>query len=129
MLQTTPHEAIPTTICSDTESRTARIRALNDAFRNNPFLGGGRFIVTIGIATELRDTERKELIQRLVSYDDFTPDNDPNGEHDFGSLTINDHRIFWKMDYYDKALQMGSPDPSDPAVTCRVLTVMLASEY
>jgi hypothetical protein len=34
------------------------------------------------------------------------------------------HRI-----YYDQNLAMHSPDPADPAVTQRVITIMLADEY
>jgi hypothetical protein len=55
--------------------------------------------------------------------------NDPYGEHDFGALTVEDRKIFFKIDYYDRALAGGSPDPADPRVTTRVLTIMLAEEY
>jgi hypothetical protein len=34
------------------------------------------------------------------------------------------HRI-----YFDRNLKYHSPDPTDPAVTTRVITVMLADEY
>lgn len=65
----------------------------------------------------------------MNEFDAFSPDNDPYGEHDFGAVEIAGQRVFCKIDYYDTALEYGSPDPSDPAVTTRVLTVMLASEY
>jgi hypothetical protein len=38
-------------------------------------------------------------------------------------------KLFWKIDCYDRELHFGSPDPADPTVTTRVLTLMLASEY
>ena len=37
--------------------------------------------------------------------------------------------IFFKIDYYDRTLTCHSPDPADPAVTERVITIMLADEY
>ncbi|GAM07608.1 DUF3768 domain-containing protein, partial [Novosphingobium sp. MBES04] len=30
---------------------------------------------------------------------------------------------------YDAALEQGSPDPADPSVTCRVITILRADEY
>ena len=58
-----------------------------------------------------------------------TPDNDPYGEHDFGAFEYENHKLFWKIDYYNTDLTGGSPDASDPKVTTRVLTIMLRDEY
>ncbi len=63
------------------------------------------------------------------TFDEFTPDNDPYGEHDFGSVSVRGTKLFWKIDYYDLSLNFGSKDPADPAQTTRVLTIMLAEEY
>jgi len=105
---------------------TAKIRALNDALRT--LQGEGRVFVTAGIAA-LPDTQQAEIMRRVFAFSDFTPENDPHGEHDFGSFEHAGKTIFWKIDYYDRTLDMGSPDPADEAVTTRVLTVMLAEEY
>ena len=70
-----------------------------------------------------------DLLDQVRRYDAFTPDNDPYGEHDFGSITLEDTTFFWKIDYYDLDLHMHSPDPSNETVTARVLTIMLAEEY
>ena len=51
------------------------------------------------------------------------------GEYDFGALTVEGERIFFKIDYLDRGLTGHSPDPADATVTARVLTVMLAEEY
>jgi Protein of unknown function (DUF3768) len=50
-------------------------------------------------------------------------------EHDFGSFKAEGRTIFFKIDYFDKSLTHHSPDPSDPSVTERVITIMLADEY
>jgi hypothetical protein len=106
---------------------TARIREQNDAFRKQ-LAGEGRIFVTSGIA-QMRLDQQAEIMQRVHAFADFTPDNDPHGEHDFGSFEFDGKTIFWKIDCYDRDLSYGSPDPADPTVTTRVLTVLLAEEY
>ena len=68
-------------------------------------------------------------IRKVATFDDFSADNDPHGEHDFGSFDLAGDRFFWKIDYYDPTLEFGSDDPADPSKTTRVLTLMLAAEY
>lgn len=84
--------------------------------------------MTRGIAAQGEAFVTK-AIDAVRTFSSFTPDNDPHGEHDFGSFTIQGQRLFWKIDAYDQRGHFASPDPSDPNVTLRVLTIMLASEY
>ena len=84
--------------------------------------------VTAGIAS-LPIEDRAAIMARVRSFDEFTPDNDPYGEHDFGAFDHQRHRIFWKIGAYDRDLRFGSPDPADQAMTRLVLTIMLAQEY
>lgn len=105
----------------------ARIRELNDAFRMGVPDPSGWF-ATAGV-TDLGTSFLASAVNAVRSFTDFTDDNDPYGEHDFGAVEIGGERVFWKIDYYDQTLTAGSPDPGDPQVTKRVLTIMLASEY
>jgi hypothetical protein len=107
-------------------SETDRIRALNDEFRRT--LVGGRVVLTSGVAA-LSDEDRTTLLRKVQSFETFTPDNDPHGEHDFGTIEEGEQKVFWKIDYYDAECRLGSEDPTDPASTTRVLTLMLADEY
>ena len=105
---------------------TARIAALNDAFRQN-FLGGQVF-TTPGIrAFPLADIHA--IATKVNTFTAFTEEDDPSGEHNFGSFRHDGKLIYWKIDYYDRAMEFGSPDPADRAVTTRVLTILLAEEY
>jgi hypothetical protein len=103
-----------------------RIRDLNDRLRRT--LTGGRLVMTQGIAALGEETVER-VVRTIRSFDDFDADNDPYAEHDFGAFEIDGGKIFFKIDYFDKALTFGSADPADPTVTERVLTIMLASEY
>jgi len=69
------------------------------------------------------------VLNRVREFDQFSPENDPYGEHDFGAVEVQGETYYWKIDYYDLALCFHSPDPANPAVTRRVLTIMHSSEY
>ena len=102
------------------------IRLLNDNFRST-FIGG-QVVLTSGVSELPIDVKAKALLL-VKTFKDFTADNDPHGEHDFGSFEVAGDRFFWKIEYYDVDCQCGSEDPGDPNKTTRVLTIMLAEEY
>jgi Protein of unknown function (DUF3768) len=99
---------------------------LNDKLRQN--LSVGHAVITPGIAA-LGQGAVDRIVKTIAVFDDFCHANDPHEEHDFGSFDVDGHVIFFKIDYYDKSLTCHSPDPADPAVTQRVITIMLAHEY
>jgi hypothetical protein len=107
-------------------SDTDRIRALNDELRRHLYSGGA--VMTPGIAA-LGDEAVGRLVNAIATFDDFCIGNDPHGEHDFGAFDFDGKPVMFKIDYYDKDLTFHSPDPADPTVTERVITIMLAEEY
>jgi hypothetical protein len=104
-----------------------RIAALNDLARTAMGVTA-RAVQTHGI-NALPCQVQSKIREAVETFTQFTPDNDPYGEHDFGAVEVEGHRVFWKIDYYDKAYQYHSDDPADPSKTNRVLTIMLATEY
>ena len=108
------------------QSNSERIRELNDSFRQT--FTGGRVMVTDGVDA-LSAEATAEVLQNVRRFDRFDRDNDPHGEHDFGSFETAGERFFFKIDYHDLAMEGGSEDPANPAKTTRVLTVMKAEEY
>jgi uncharacterized protein DUF3768 len=105
---------------------TDRIRALNDDLRRHLYDGG--VVLTAGIAA-LGDEAISRLANAIATFDDFCTGNDPHGEHDFGVLDFDGTPVMFKIDYYDKDHNFHSPDPADPSVTQRIITIMLAEEY
>jgi len=114
-------------------SPTERIRALNDRLRTarDPIAAlmmNGSLVITAGIVGE-GPAFVVRCVAAVRAFADFTPQNDPHGEHDMAFLTIDGRRIFFKVDYFDRELEYLSPDPADAGVTRRVLTIALADEY
>ncbi|NCN85852.1 MAG: DUF3768 domain-containing protein [Sphingomonadales bacterium] len=123
--------------------QTARIARLNDLAR------GAIGVVCTAVATvgfrSLPEADQSRVRELIETYDAFDEDNDPHGERDFGTIyqvvggqwtterpRVRDderERVFWKLDYYDRDLAGASEDAANPAVTRRILTIMLSDEY
>ena len=122
--------------------QTARIARLNDMARQAMGVACTA-VATVGFRS-LPASDQSSVRELIETYDAFDEDNDPHGERDFGTVyqladgrwtterpRARDDReqVFWKLDYYDRDLRFGSEDPANPAVTRRVLTIVLADEY
>lgn len=94
-----------------------------------------RHMMTSGVRAMLDDYRcdprtailRQAKLQAAVRNYCFKPADGP--ERDFGAISFLDHKLFFKIDAYDRDLEYGSPDPADASVTVRVMTIMLAIEY
>lgn len=121
--------------------RIARIARLNDLARQA--MGVACTVFATPGFRGLSPSDQSCVRELIETFDAFTCGNDPYGERDFGAIYQHgDGRwtttkpngevretIFWKIDAYYRDLQFGSEDPVNPAVTQRVLTIMLAQEY
>ena len=124
-----------TTLDLDPVREAALIAAQNDTFRrsifgNTPVADApqGQFVMTRGV-TALGLDAQLELTRRVAAFDTFNSDSDPQGWHEMGVIEFEDTTVWFKLDLYDTDYQYGSPEPSDPEQTRRVLTLLLPSEY
>src|ERR1039457_3240381 len=94
-----------------TAEQARRIRQLNDAFRKT--FAGGKMVMTANVAA-LPEMVKSSALGKVGEFNDFTPENDPHGEHDYYSFEHCNRTFIWKCDYYDKEMEAGSEDPADP---------------
>lgn len=108
----------------------AKIQQLNDRLRTT--LAGGMIIFT-GRLAQMKDGRGVALQHRVLAevrrFDDWTSGDDPHNEHDFGLVEVDEQRFYFKIDYYDLDLAYLSPDPANPAVTKRVMSIFFAEDY
>ena len=122
---------------SEMLTTTKKVAKLNDKLRDQIFSKPNtsvnfikdKIMLSKGVS-EMPTQQQMYILNRVKNFKKFNIDNDPYGEHDFGSFVDEeDNKIFWKIDYYDNDLKYHSEDKSNPAKTIRVLTIMKASEY
>ncbi len=99
-------------------TKTEKIAAKNDLCRTT-FIGC-KVVMTDGVA---QSPGREKIITAVRSFSSFNEDNDPHGEHDFGSFDVSGTTYFFKLDYYDANYEFFEEDGR------RVLTIMMADEY
>ncbi|WP_299476402.1 DUF3768 domain-containing protein [uncultured Paracoccus sp.] len=124
-----------TTLDLDPVREAALIAVQNDAFRRS-ILGNtplddapkGQFVMTHAVAG-LGPDAQLELSRRVAAFDAFNAGSDPHGWHEMGVIDLDGTTVWFKIDLYDVDYQYGSPEPSDPEQTRRVLTLLLPSEY
>ena len=110
----------------DLDETAQRIRNFNDQFRQT--FEGGQIVFTRGFRA-LPNGLVIRAFQAIQNFDDFEDGNDPYGTHEFGNVELDGQTVWFKIDAYDQNLEYGSPDPSDPDVTKRVMTILLPEEY
>ena len=124
------------TMATNDENRRAKIAELNDQVRKDAGRPTSHFqatnphrvLITAGI-TALPLEDQIAICRKVREFNTFDDDNDPYGKHEYGIVEHRGKSVFWKIDYYDRALEYGSEDPADPEKTCRVLTILFATEY
>jgi hypothetical protein len=113
-----------------------KIALLNDELRKKLITGElfkadskDKAYITRGASIFVNGMNRMQFLNNVALYRNFTEDNNPHGERDFGNFMYQKEKIFWKIDYKDNSMMYHSPDASDPSQTIRVLTIMKASEW
>ena len=113
-----------------------KIALLNDELRKKLITGElfkadskDKAYITKGASVFANGINKMQFLNNVALYTNFTEDNNPHGERDFGNFMYQKEKIFWKIDYKDNAMMYHSPDASDPSQTIRVLTIMKASEW
>lgn len=117
------------------------VAKLNDELRRTMNRPGKNtmvvFVATLGNQMRSLDTLDRlrlqaEIVQKVqsASFDEPGEDgNNPYGERDFGTFMLGDEKCFWKIDYYDLNREYASPDPTNPDVTSRVMSIFYAEDY
>ncbi|ABG51938.1 hypothetical protein Tery_2755 [Trichodesmium erythraeum IMS101] len=111
---------------TEKEVRQRTITKLNDRFRNGD-KSLGEYKMSRQVLA-LSRKKQKELFKEIQDFCDFTPENDPEGQHEMGKVMMDGVEYVWKIDYLDTSMIMLSDVPEDINRTTRVLLVIREDE-
>ena len=122
---------IPPVLRRIVESPISTVARHNEIFRlsmgRNPAVLG-RIRASLGVSDFGPDFVLA-VLRGVRDFHEFTPENDPWMNRDFGDVTVGQTKVFWKIDLYDENYRYGTDDPENLAVTRRELNLFLAEEY
>ena len=101
----------------NSDVKKEEIARKNDVLRRT--FAGGQVVITSGLKD---DPNLDKIIKAVQTFDDFSDDNDPYLERDFGKVTIDGEGYLWKIDYYDADHKYFQKDGH------RVLTILRSDE-
>jgi hypothetical protein len=112
------------------DARLATIARLNDRCRQG-LDRTARILITracLGTFADNRAAEivaQAEILSALRGYKFRDAEAD---ERDWGSFDYRGTTVYFRIDYYDAAMEYGSEDPADASQTRRMLTIMLRED-
>ena len=115
---------------SSPDTRLATIARLNDRCRQG-LDRTARILITracLGAFADNRTAEivaQAEILSALRGYQFREAEAD---ERDRGSFEYRGTTIYFRIDYYDAAMEYGSEDPADASQTRRMLMIMLRED-
>jgi Protein of unknown function (DUF3768) len=102
-------------------NRRAKIIELNDQLRTT--FKGGRVQMTPGVY-DLDAQLHGRAVYVMSKYSKF----DDSSEHDWGVFIFAGYSFEWRIEYRGKDGTGVSPDPADPEMTFRVLTLYVLQD-
>ena len=111
--------------------RLATIARLNDRCRQGLDRTARIMVTRTCLATFTSDDGAMPIVVQARLYaavrnHAFSPAD--AAERDRGDFEFEGTRVYFKIDYYDAALEYGSEDPADARITRRVLTIMVRED-
>jgi len=121
---------IDTPTLASPDARLATIARLNDRCRQG-LDRTARILITRACLGTFADSRAAEIVAqaeivsalRVYHFRDVEADERDRGNFEFRGTTV-----YFRIDYYDAAMEYGSEDPADAGQTRRILTIMLRQD-
>src|SRR4051812_13270564 len=95
----------------DTKERVEEIRRLNEEFRTT--FRGGQVLLTASVS-QLPASDKAAALRAVTAFKDFSEENGPHEERDYGAFDLSGREFWWKIDSYSSSTDAASEDPADP---------------